>query len=394
MTAYLFIWAAYGFRFHAPAQIDQPLQIDQLMPESPLFQTWGQIFTAYRVLPEAWIAGQLFALQRLSRTSYLFGAISDQGFWSYFPIAFAIKTPLPTLLLSLAAIGQLFFRRQNNSSRWFVLVPAGLYFVLAVASGLNIGLRHILPIYPFLFVLIGEAAASLWTTANPLKKGSLLLLTACYVFSSLAIYPHYLAFFNELAGGAKNGHRILLDSNLDWGQDLNGLKRWMTDNRVKKIFLLYFGKADPMYYGIDAFYLPGSWVMRDSSTGEVPSYLAVSANFIYGRTLFLTERQWAFLKSFQLGEPVATIGYSILVYKLNADAKLYHNMALVLATRGRLDSAVELFREALKIKPDFAEAHENLARVLNLQNKRSEAIFHYQEALRIMKSRPQTSTPP
>jgi len=69
-------------------------------------------------------------------------------------------------------------------------------------------------------------------------------------------------------------------------------------------------------------------------------------------------------------------------------------MGLVLANRGRIDSAVELFREALRIQPDFAAAHENLARVLILQSKRSEAIYHYQEALRIMKSRPQAATPP
>jgi len=210
-----------------------------------------------------------------------------------------------------------------------------------------------------------------------------------------SIYPHYFAFFNELVGGPKNGHRVLLDSNLDWGQDLRGLKRWMDHNGVKKIHFLYFGKADPQYYGIDAFYLPGSWVIRDSSNNEVPLHLAISANFLYGEELFLTQQELAFLKSFQLGEPVADIGYSILVYKLNrANPQIYHNMGLALASRGHLDKAVELLRETLRIQPDFATAHENLARVLALQGNRSEAIYHYEEALRIMRSRPRAPPPP
>lgn len=395
ITAYLFIWAAYGFRFHAIAGIGQPIPMNQLVPDNPFLQAWVRFFNDYRVFPEAWISGQLFALKRLSRASYLFGEISDQGFWSYFPVVFAVKTPLPTLLFSLAAIGRTIFDTRNFSPRIFLLIPVIVYFALAVGSGLNIGMRHILPVYPFLFILIGGIAAELWRAESRLQRGGLILLGGYYLFSSLGIYPNYFAFFNELVGGPKNGHRVLLDSNLDWGQDLKGLKRWMADNGVKKIHFLYFGKADPQYYGIDAFYLPGSWVIRDSSNNEVPFYLAISANFYYGGKLLLTERELAFLKSFQLGEPVTNIGYSILVFKLNrTNPQIYHNMGLVLANRGRIDSAVELFREALRIQPDFAAAHENLARILILQSKRSEAIYHYQEALRIMKSRPQAATPP
>ena len=395
MTACVFIWAAYGFRFHSIPGFGQPLALDPLMSDSSLLRTWVRFIYDYRVFPEAWISGQLFALERLSRASYLFGEISDQGFWWYFPVVFAVKTPLPTLLLSLAAIGRFFFERGNYLQRFFLLVPVVLYFALAVASGLNIGMRHILPIYPFLFVLIGGTAAELWRKESWLKRGGVIFLGAYYLYCSFSIYPHYFAFFNELVGGPKNGHTVLLDSNLDWGQDLRGLKRWMDHNGVKKINFLYFGKADPLYYGIDAFYLPGSWVVRDSLNNEVPSHLAVSANFLYGPKLFLTEQEIGFLKSAQLGEPVANIGYSILVYKLNsANPHIYHNMGLVLASRRHLDQAGALFREAVRIQPDLAAAHEHLARVLALQGNRPEAIYHYEEALRIMRTRPQALTPP
>ena len=395
MTAYLFIWAAYGFRFHATPGIGQPLPVDQLMPDSSFLQAWVRTINNYHIFPEAWTCGQLFALKRLSRVSYLFSEISDQGFWWYFPVVFAVKTPLPTLVLSLGAVGRSFFARGNYGPRFFILIPVVLYFSLAVWSRLNIGMRHILPVYPFLLLLIGGIAAELWRKESWLKRGGLIFLGGYFLFSSFSIYPHYFAFFNELVGGPKNGHRVLLDSNLDWGQDLRGLKHWMDHNGVKKIHFLYFGKADPQYYGIDAFYLPGSWVIRDSSNNEVPLHLAISANFLYGEKLFLTQQELAFLKSFQLGEPVANIGYSILVYKLNrANPQIYHNMGLALASRGHLDKAVELLRETLRIQPDFATAHENLARVLALQGNRSEAIYHYEEALRIIRSRPRAPPPP
>ena len=273
IAAYSFIWAAYGFRFHAPPGVGQPLQAEQLMTDSSYLQALVHILNHYRIFPEAWTAGQLFALQRLSRVSYLFGEISTQGFWLYFPIVFAVKTPVPTLILSLVVLVRSFFE-QKSIGRVFFVVPVILFFALGAWSRLNIGMRHILAVYPFLFVLIGGAAAELWRDKDRWKSGGLILLVAYYLVSSFSIYPHYFAFFNELVGGAKNGHRVLLDSNLDWGQDLKGLKRWMDANGISKLDLLYFGKADPQYYGIDAFYLPGSWVIRDSANNDLPAYLA------------------------------------------------------------------------------------------------------------------------
>jgi Dolichyl-phosphate-mannose-protein mannosyltransferase/Tetratricopeptide repeat len=388
ITAYFFIWAAYGFNFHTTPGIGQPLQVERWMSDSWFLQDCVHLLNHYRIFPEAWTAGQLFALERLSRVSYLFGEISAQGFWLYFPAVFAVKTPLPTLLLSSVVLVRFFFGPKRHC--FFLIIPVILFFALGAWSRLNIGMRHILPIYPFLFVLIGGTAVELWRNKDRWKTGGLILLIAYYLISSFSIYPHYLAFFNELAGGPKNGHRALLDSNLDWGQDLKGLKRWMDDNGVRKVHLMYFGKADPRYYGIDAFYLPGSWVIRDSANNDLPSYLAVSANFVYGGKLFLTKAELDFLQSLQAGKPIADIGYSILVYKVDQhDPQISNNVGLVLARRGHLDKAVELFRRALSIQPEFVAAHQNLARVLTFQGNRSEAIYHYEEALRIMKAQPQ-----
>ncbi len=322
ITTYLFIWAAYGFRFNAIPGEGRYLPLAQVMPQNPLLKASVPFLTEYHLFPEAWIYGQLLVLYGLLRPTYLLGQISDSGFWLYFPVAFAVKTPLPTLLLLLVAVRTLIFKRTGRKPQLFLLIPVVVYFSFAVWSRLNIGLRHILPIYPFLFVLIGGTVAELWSQKTWLKKWGLIFLGVWYLWSSITIYPDYLTFFNELVGGAKNGHKVLLDSNLDWGQDLKGLKRWMDNNNVRSIQLLYFGMADPTYYGIDAVYLPGNWIVRSSRANENPEaakHLAISANFLYGIRLgkAATEQIKEFYKSLRWKEPVATIGHSIYVYRLD-----------------------------------------------------------------------------
>ena len=199
----------------------------------------------HRLFPEALVAGYSYNLKIWKHAAYLLGQISQDGFWSYFPIAFAVKTPLPTLLLLVAATGMWLLKRRRISVDYWLLLPALIYFSLAVLSRFNIGIRHILPIYPFLFVLLGGVTQQLWQDGSRGMRAGLLVLGLWYLGASLSIYPRYLAYFNELAGGPKNGHKVLLDSNLDWGQDLKGLKHWMDSNKVQRIQMLYFGIGYP-----------------------------------------------------------------------------------------------------------------------------------------------------
>ena len=140
---------------------------------------------------------------------YFFGEVSNQGFWLYFPVAFLVKTPLPTILLAISAAWTRLRKRNGWMPAIVLLIPAAVYFGGAVLSRFNIGMRHILPSYPFLFVLIGGAVAVLWQEKTRLKKGFLIFGGVWYLGSCSIIYPHYLAFFNELAGGPRNGHKML-----------------------------------------------------------------------------------------------------------------------------------------------------------------------------------------
>jgi 4-amino-4-deoxy-L-arabinose transferase-like glycosyltransferase len=319
IAAYFFIWAAYSFRFNAiPGGEGHLLPLAQVMPENHFLQTLVSFSNNHHLFPEAWTYGFVSALKILRRWTYLLGQISEKGFWLYFPVAFAVKTPLPTLLLLVGTIGLVIFKRRTPEPGLLLMIPVIFYFSFAVWSRLNIGLRHLLPIYPFLFVLIGGTIAELWRDRSGFKKAGLIILGLWYLWSSFSVYPHYLAFFNELVGGAKNGYKVLLDSNLDWGQDLKGLKRWMDKNGVQRIKLAYFGTADPIYYGINALYLPGSLIFSprpESKDPEEPKYLAVSVTYVQGA--FPDAALGDYYRSLRSKQPVATIGHSIFVYRLD-----------------------------------------------------------------------------
>jgi tetratricopeptide (TPR) repeat protein len=400
VTAYLFIWLVYGFRFDAVPGGHLRLPMAEELPTSPPLAAFIGALLEYRLFPEAWIYGQLHVYNNLARDTYLLGQmLIGEGSWLYFPVAFAVKTPLPTLLLFFGTLVLWFRERNGQRPESLLLVAIAVYFFLAVASGINIGLRHILPIYPFIFVLAGGTAATLWQTKNQWKRWTVAVLGGWLLLSTALTYPNYLAYFNELAGGSRNGHKILLDSNLDWGQDLKGLKRWMTNNRVQRIQFLYFGffnAAAPRYYAIDSVFLPGSWVAGNEISRDntrPPPYLAISANLLYGR--FQGGADEEFVAPFRALPPLAVIGNSILVYQVeksieqyreivrgNPDSAAHHfSLAKLLFHQGHGQEAVGEYRRAVEIDPNFAEAHNNLGAALVKLGAVDEAIAHLRRAL-------------
>ena len=314
MVAYIVIWIAYGFRFDAVSYQSGQMRVGRLVSEEKWLTILAVLNSKYFLLPEAWVYGLIDAFQAFERDSYLLGEVSNDGSWRYFPIAFAAKTPMPTLLLIVCGLAAAIFRRPLWAKNLFLLVPVIGVLAAAIWSGLNIGLRHILPIYPFLFVFTGGAVLSIWLSKNWIARCGLIVLGIWLLVSSVRIYPDYLAFFNELTGGPENGHRILVDSNLDWGQDLKGLKRWMDSQKVEKLQFAYFGTIDPSFYGINAVPAPGSithfW-RSDRENSPLSPYIAISATYLAGLYLYHKDTY----ASFRDKMPIAKIGHSILIYR-------------------------------------------------------------------------------
>jgi hypothetical protein len=261
--------------------------------------------------------------QSQERRAFLMGQFSDTGWWYFFPLAVLIKTPLS--LLALAAAGVAVWRggrsdaaasrRDGGLTLTFLLVPVLGFLVPPMLTHLNIGLRHVLTIYPFLIMLAAAGMAGVrqrWPGQAPVIVA---VAGALWLFEYGRAFPHPLAFFNTLIGGPAHGAEYLVDSNLDWGQDLKGLKAWMDERRVPEINLAYFGSADPAYYGIRARYLNGAlpYVRNDQvRPPSLPGYVAVSATLESGALAPDSGRD-AYWGLRQL-EPVAVIGYSIKVY--------------------------------------------------------------------------------
>jgi 4-amino-4-deoxy-L-arabinose transferase-like glycosyltransferase len=261
--------------------------------------------------------------------AYLLGQIRKQGWWYYFPVAFAVKTPTAVLLLLLLSVvtwaGQsrsqpLFGRPDPQESAstvriarsdWYVLtVPMAAYFLLSMRSHINIGLRHILPVYPFLFVFVAAAFFNApWPKFRKVLPLLLNVVILIEVAESAAIYPHYLAFFNVPSGGPSHGARYLLDSNLDWGQDLKNLRRWLDENGNPPVCVQYFGMAYPKLYGLPQNSLPATW--ETEKRARLDCIGAISVTLLHD--VYLKPGEYAWLRELK---PIGNVGHSIALFDL------------------------------------------------------------------------------
>lgn len=224
------------------------------------------------LFPDAFSEGlRMTAIATELTPAFMAGRYSMEGFTAFFPFAFLVKSPVGMLgLLGTGLLAGIHACRSRGRSRLFDLAPLliliAVYGAFAITARMNIGIRHILPLYAPLFILCG--ANAWWLRAgSPWMRWSLLAIVASAVAAGLASYPHYLAFFNLPSGGSARGYRLLADSSIDWGQDLPTLKRWLDGHRREEeaVYLSYFGCGLPEFYGIQARGLPRhfDWARRD-----------------------------------------------------------------------------------------------------------------------------------
>jgi hypothetical protein len=341
------IWTAYGFRHRATADgtpLDFQTQIEETQRRRLEARQGKMIFpedwalvdpsmrdpepTAERMarlggsglVPEAWAFGLLHVHARsLSRPSFLLGESGFAGWWYYYPAAFALKTPVGTLVLTLAAmaLGATTLRRwtvwgtHRRLAAIAVLTPGAVYLAFAMNSAMNIGIRHLLPVYPTIAL---ATAMVLVRRASSWRRGLVILLLALGAIEALARYPHFIAFFNLATGGTRGGLMALGDSNLDWGQDLPLLAQWQRENPDTTLYLTYFGSADPLAYGIRYRNVPPGYAFNDvidRFDRDQPGVLAVSASTL--QTTFSPDLRRAFEKLRDV-TPREVLGGSIYLY--------------------------------------------------------------------------------
>lgn len=348
VASFLFVvWPVYivqTWNYPPSRQLADSKFILQSQPDNPLkaFVLWSADKPVIRAAGE-WGLGLAMVAQREEggNTIYWMGRVVNNGGPGYFPTVYFIKEPLAWWVLVSMALTALIFhhrRRQNekvpghfitnNLEEWVWLLWLAIYWAVSIRSTLNIGVRHLLPVYPFAIMLVSGRLSVLldWLRRHDRQRlkyvsVAVSLLLGWYVFESVHVWPSYLSYFNQIAGGPSGGYRYVADSNLDWGQDVKRLSQWVEADNIEKVSLDYFGWADPVYYlrGRYVYTTNSDWkdandfINRNQSDG----WIAISATFYQesvNRTLPGTG-SYRWLMDY---EPVTVIGNSIFVWHITS----------------------------------------------------------------------------
>jgi len=257
--------------------------------------------------------------------SYLIGEHSLKGWWYYYIIAFFVKNPESLFIILLLTIVVWIGNKKERPDRITTLciwIPMILYFIyFSFFTHIAIGIRYILPAFPLLFLAAGYLFNELLLAQKSMKI-ILAVAALLYMFITVSVFPQYLSYFNTVSGGSQNGYRWLIDSNLDWGQSLPALKKYMNNHHIDKIKLGYFGRVDPAIYGINY-----SLAEKEPSEG----LYAISINFLVGRPYYLLKENkqellyvdMNYFNSYRSLKPSAIIDKTIYIFDLR---KRYGNI--------------------------------------------------------------------
>jgi tetratricopeptide (TPR) repeat protein len=391
------LWAFYGFRYNArPA----PLALNPPLAESlsTISKPWegkllGTIARA-KALPESYLYG-MADIQAVddSYTAYYFGKIYPHGIHRYFAGVIAIKSTLPFLILMLIAALAIITRRFRATREiWFLLIPPAIYLAVAMSSQMNIGARHILPIYPFLYVLAAGALVRLFPSSKFWIYAAALLLI-WQAASALRTYPAYMAYGNELWGGPANVHKYLADSNDDWAQQLIATQKYLDARGIKDCWFVYFaaGVTDTESYGVPCKLLPITetlyWLNYPLDVPPViDGTVLVSAGDLTG-----FEFGPAPLNPYEIfksAKPVDVIQHGIYVYQGRFEIPLAAGLSHAQKAQNFLAAnnsaaAFDEAQQAVQLAPDSVPTNQAMGDALAAQNRRDEARPYYEKALHL-----------
>lgn len=357
LISFVLIFAFYGFQFEA---------LSKSLPEGhysekargelskfPYFSKQLLYFYDNVPLPASSYFGEIGNIIYLSTqqptNGYVFGKVTKEVLWYFVYVTFFLKTGIPVLIFLLflflfrrkipdmrvsgrmrkLAFARLATRTRSQLTADFftkacLWAPIIVMFINFSVTNKMSGVKHLLPVYPFIFVLASNAINAKFKRQK-FYSFIVLFLLAYYAISAILIAPHYLSYINELGLGPNNAHKIVVGSNIDLGQDLKGLKDYMEKNKLQKIKLSYFGSADPNDYGISYEYLPSpyfqQWVPdytflqlneRKENCSETKGIIAISVTNLKNVHL-LNKTCFNWLDKY---DPIDKIGYSIFIYNL------------------------------------------------------------------------------
>ena len=404
------LWSFYGFRYAA-----RPVGL-QLIPPLPVYagalkpfeQRVILLIARLHLLPESYLMG-LVDIRVFAKNfnTFLLGRWYSHGIVWYFPAVITIKSTLG-LLAAVALAGFALvtgkldakFKRGTQAelargrALLYLLLAAGVFLAIAIQNGLNIGVRHILPVYAIAVILAGAGLAALAVRSRAWMWVCVLLLAA-HVASSLSVFPNPIAYANEAWGGAQNTHLYLSDSNVDWGEELFQVKEWEDRHPGEECWFASSvgGVVPPLdLYGVRCHQLPNAMraIMGSEGLEPVPviihGTLLLSASEVAG--MIWPSKQLNPYRRFQDMKPDEEIDYGILVFKGDLPMEEARADSLALQARAKLqqkqtEEALALAEEAIRAAPDYLYAQWALGDAAAAAGKKDEARAGYQKALAI-----------
>ncbi len=393
VIAVLVLWCFYGWRFNirpAGLAMNPPLAVacSEIRPvEGKILMSLARM----HLLPEAYLYG-LADIRNLGNTwpSYLFGHVYAHGVWYYFPVSLAIKSTLPELVLLVLAIAAIALGKLRRTREiFFLTVPLAIYFMAAITSGLNIGMRHVLPLYPLAIVLAAGGATAL--ARNSRLWQSVVAFLLCFqAFTSLHAFPSYLAYSNEAFGGPANTYKYLTDSSVDWVQQLVAVKAYVQRNSIHDCWFAYwpypaFRAAD---YGIPCRQLPTWDSMSADEITPVPTAITGPVFLSHGALTGYEYRSAILnpLARFIPLKPVAEIQDGVFVYTGAFPVPELSSMSHLALSRIALKkhdtaAAITEGESAVDLWPSGFEQREQLGDALHAANRNLQARRNYQVAM-------------
>src|SRR5579862_5591460 len=394
LIAVAVLWSFYGFRYSArPSGLKlNPSLDDYCQYLSGAGHTVILTMAQMRLLPESYLMGMAdVRIAARQMATNVLGTWYPHSVWWYFPVTLMIKTTLGMLALMLIAAfaistGEL---RQPRHRRIlvYVLFVWVAYLGIAMVSGLNIGVRHILPLYALSTVLAGAGVAVMISRSRTWKAACIGLIGA-HIVSSLIVFPNSLAYANEAWGGPRNVHKLLNDSNVDWARQLYQVKAWQDRHSGEDCWFDYTARPNirPETYGVHCHILPNGW---GSGAGDelvppvIHGYVLLSASEVDGTG-------WPSLelnpyREFAKREPEEEIDYGVLVYKGDWHMDAVRGVSRAFQSEDKLEAghnqdALNLAEESVQLSPGNLFTEWSLGEAAAANGKKDEARAAYRAA--------------
>jgi tetratricopeptide (TPR) repeat protein len=393
VIAFALLWAFYGFRYAArPGSLAlNPGFADLVGFLSPPRSEILSALARWHLFPESYLYGfaDVFVTEGFYR-SYVLGKAYPHGVWFYFPVALLVKSTLTFLVLPIVIAAAVLTKRlAGRREILFLAVPPLVHLLVAVSSRMNIGIRHVMPVYAFLAVLGGGA---LWAFARRGRSWKYVVagLLLLHVGSSVRAFPAWMAYSNELWGGPTRTYEHLSDSNTDWGQQLESLAAYLDERGVRECWFAYFAQAtvDWSYYGIPCKPLPTADGFWFGDAPQVPPVIegtvVISAGVLSG--FEVGPEPLHLYAPFQKVQPTAQIDGGLFVFDGRFQIPLASALALTEKAEdtleaGRADEALRDARRALGLAPTAVKPNLVAGDALVALGRKDEARSFYEAAL-------------